>query len=189
MSCLYRFGATLPFVPSSPTLVSSLAGQLVPGRRPGSRASQVLIIQSSRSITGPQQPTWHLAFLSIPGKVLCPLLQRRAGRQAKEPHLRVAEVLNIQRVLQSPAGSTFPLQAQRGRQAPHHSIPSTPQLKQRTPPFNTHLALKCWTKGLQPSLKTFPVRGCESPHPPTHQCNSPSTLPQERRPATTSSGT
>ena len=186
---MYRFGATLRFVPSSPTLGSSWVGQLVPGRRPGSQASQVLIIQSSRSITGPQQPTWHLAFLFIPGKVLCPRLQRRAERQAKAPLLKVVEVLNTLRVLQSQADSTFPLQAQRARQAPHHSIPSTPQLKQRTPPFNTHLALKCWTKGLQPSLKTFPVRGCESPHPPTHQCNSPSTLPQERRPATTSSGT
>ena len=159
MSCIYRFGATLPFVPSSPTLGSNLAGQLVPGRSLGSPASQVLIIQSSRSTTGPQQPTWHLAFLSIPGKVLCPRLLRRAGRQAREPLLKVAQVLNTQRVLQSQAGSTFPLQGQRGRQAPHHSILSTPQLKQPTPHFNTHLALKCWTKGLQPSLKTFPVRG------------------------------
>ena len=181
MNFMYRFGATLRFVPSSPTLGSSWAGQLVPARSLGSRASQVLIIQSNRSTTEPQQPTWHLAFLFTPGKVLCPHLQRRAGRQARA-HLQS---------LRSQTGNTFPLQAQRERQALHHSIHNILQLKQQelTPPFNTHLALKCWMKGLQRSLKTFPARECESRHHPTHQCNSLSTLQRERRPATTSSGT
>ena len=189
MNCLYRFGATLRFGLSSPTLGSSWAGQLVPGRSLGSRASQVLIIQSNQLTTGPQQLTWHLAFRFIPGKVLCPRPQRRAGRQARAPLQTVAELLNTQRVLQSQAGSTFPLQAQRGRQALHHSIHSIPQLKQHTPPFNTHLALKCWTKGLQQSLKTFRARGYESRHHLIHQCNNLSTPQRERRPATTSSGT
>ena len=187
---LYRFGATPRFVPSSQILGSSLAGrQGVLGRSLASRTSQVLIIQSSRLTTGRRQPTWHLAFLFIQGKVLCPRLLRRAGKQARGLLQRVGEVLNIQGVLKSQAGSTFPPQAQRGRLARRRSIHSILKLKQRTHPFNTHLALKCWTKGLQRSLKTFLARECESRHHPNHRCNSLSTPQRGRRPATTSSGT
>ena len=83
-------------------------------------------------------------------------------RQVRVRLPRLVELLNIlplKEVLQSQAGNTSHLQGRKGRQAPHLSILSIHQVKQQlTPLFNTHLAPKCWTKGLQQNLKTSPAK-------------------------------
>ena len=83
-------------------------------------------------------------------------------RQVRVRLPRLVELLNtlpLKEVLQSQAGNTSHLQGRKGRQAPHLSILSIHQVRQQlTPLFNTHLAPKCWTKGLQQNLKTSPAK-------------------------------